>query len=69
MLIKGCCMDLSVDSLMNVLETAKEWKSDIYIFSWDITKAFDRVPIQAQIWARPAKHPAVGSGVYGGAMR
>ena len=51
MFIKGRSMDLSVLSLMNVLETAKEWKSDIYLSSWDITKAFDRVPIQAQIWA------------------
>ena len=72
MFIKGHSIDLSVVSLMNVLETAKEWKSDIYLSSWDITKAIDRVPIQAQIWAyvrlglRPAGRTAAGSGVHGG---
>jgi hypothetical protein len=51
MFIKGRSMDLSVLALLNVLETAKEWKSDVFLSSWDITRAFDRVPIQAQIWA------------------
>ena len=55
MFIKGRSMDLSVLALMNVLETAKEWKTDVFLSSWDITKAFDRVPVlpvvQAQIWA------------------
>ena len=51
MFIKGRSMDLSVLALMNVLETAKEWKADVFLSSWDITKAFDRVPVQAQIWA------------------
>lgn len=44
MFINGRSMDFSVSSLMNVLETV-EWKLNIYLFSWDIAKAFDRVPI------------------------
>ena len=51
MFIKGRSMDMSVISLLNVLETAREMKSDVFLSSWDITKAFDRVPIQAQVWA------------------
>ena len=51
MFIKGRSMDMSVISLLNVLETAREMKSDIFLSSWDITKAFDRVPSQAQVWA------------------
>ena len=51
MFIKGRSMDMSVISLLNVLETAREMKSDVFLSSWDITKAFDRVPIQTQVWA------------------
>ena len=51
MFIKGRSMDMSVISLLNVLETAREMKSDVFLSSCDITKAFDRVPIQAQVWA------------------
>ena len=51
MFIKGRSMDMSVISLLNLLETAREMKSDVFLSSWDITKAFDRVLIQAQVWA------------------
>lgn len=37
--------------LMNALETACEWRSKIYISSWDMTKAFDSVPTQMLIWS------------------
>ena len=37
--------------LMNALETASEWRSKVYISSWDMTKAFDSVPTQMLIWS------------------
>ena len=37
--------------LLNVLETARELKWDVFLFSWDIINAIDRIPIQAQVWA------------------
>ena len=49
MFIKGRSM--SVISFLNVLETAWEMKSVAFLSSWDIIKAFDRVSIQAQVWA------------------
>ena len=36
---------------MNTMETAKEMKCDLYMSSWDIKRAFDRVPKQLLIYA------------------
>ena len=36
---------------MNTMETAKEVQCDLYMSSWDIKRAFDRVPKQLLIFA------------------
>ena len=44
-------MDMSVISPFNVLEKAREMKSEVFLSSGDITKEFRyRVPIQARMW-------------------
>ena len=49
--IKGRSMDMSVISPFNVLEKAREMKSEVFLSSGDITKEFRyRVPTQAQVW-------------------
>ena len=37
--------------LLNALETAKEWRSSLFISSWDIKRAFDSVPFRMLIWS------------------
>ena len=37
--------------VLNALETACEWRTDLYISSWDIKRAFDSVPFRMLIWS------------------
>ena len=37
--------------LLNALETACEWRSRLYISSWDLKRAFDSVPSSMLIWS------------------
>ena len=49
--VTGRSMDEAVLEVMNTIETAKEMKCDLYMSSWDIKRAFDRVPKQLLIFA------------------
>ena len=49
--IRGVCIDEAVLEVLNTLETACEAKSDLFMSSWDIRRAFDRVPKQLLIFA------------------
>ena len=49
--VTGRSMDEAVLEVMNTMETAKEMKCDLYMSSWDIKRAFDRVPKQLLIFA------------------
>ena len=37
--------------LLNALETAHEWRSSLYISSWDLKRAFDSVPTAMLVWS------------------
>ena len=37
--------------LMNALETACEWRTNLFISSWDIKRAFDSVPYRMLLWS------------------
>jgi len=41
--------DTAVTIVLNALETAKEWRSSIYVSSWDIRRAFDSLSRPYQI--------------------
>jgi hypothetical protein len=49
--VPGRSMEEAVLEAMNSLESAKEWRTDLYISSWDIKRAFDRVPKQLLIYS------------------
>ena len=42
--MRGRSTEEAVLEVLNVLESAKDWRSDLYLSSWDIRRAFDRVP-------------------------
>ena len=42
--IPGRSMEEAVLEALNSLESAKELKTDLFVSSWDIKRAFDRVP-------------------------
>ena len=42
--LRGRSTEEAVLEVVNVFETAKEWRSELYVSSWDIKRAFDRVP-------------------------
>ena len=49
--VTGKSMDEAVLEVMNTMETAKEMQCDLYMSSWYIKRAFDRVPKQLLIFA------------------
>ena len=59
--VTGKSMDEAVLEVMNTMETAKEMQCDLYMSSWDIKRAFDRVPKQLLIfgWVRLGVPPDV----------
>ena len=44
-------MDEAVLVVMNTMKTKKEMQCDLYMSSWDIKRAFDKVPMQLFIFA------------------
>jgi hypothetical protein len=52
--LKGRGTDSALLATLNILETAKEWKSSLYMTSWDFKRAFDSVPKSLLIhaWVR-----------------
>jgi hypothetical protein len=49
--LKGRGTDTAVTSMINALETAREWKSNMYLSSWDMKRAFDSLPKPLLVFA------------------
>lgn len=66
-LISGRSMEEAILEAMNILDTAKEMKTDLFLSSWDIKRAFDRVPKQLLIfaWIRLGVPPEVAEYLVG----
>jgi hypothetical protein len=57
--IKGRGTDSALLTTLNILETAKEWRSSLYMTSWDFKRAFDTVPkaLLVHAWVRAGVNP------------